>query len=139
MKEKGEVGFNRLYGRYQKSAQENNRDWELSTFIFRHLSKGNCHYCGRKPQYISRRPDKNKNYEKHTEYEYNGVDRLDNTKGYTVDNCVSCCKICNMAKSDMLYNDFIDWVGDVKGQWENNTALWVVTVGLVLVNFILWN
>jgi len=31
-----------------------------------------------------------------------GLDRVDNTKGYTVDNVVSCCHFCNRIKQDLL-------------------------------------
>lgn len=31
-----------------------------------------------------------------------GLDRLDNTKGYTADNVVSCCKHCNSVRGDKL-------------------------------------
>ena len=36
----------------------------------------------------------------------NGVDRVDNTKGYSVDNSVPCCKFCNTAKHTMSEGDF---------------------------------
>lgn len=35
-------------------------------------------------------------------YFYNGIDRLDNTKGYTPENSVACCKHCNSLKGDRL-------------------------------------
>jgi hypothetical protein len=31
-------------------------------------------------------------------YTYNGIDRVDNSKGYTPENTVPCCKICNKIK-----------------------------------------
>lgn len=37
----------------------------------------------------------------------NGIDRMDNTKGYTIDNCVSCCKNCNFIKKSLDANTFI--------------------------------
>ena len=30
--------------------------------------------------------------------EVNGIDRVDNTKGYTKENSVSCCEMCNRIK-----------------------------------------
>ena len=35
-----------------------------------------------------------------------GIDRVDNTKGYIVENIVSCCKICNRMKYIHSVNDF---------------------------------
>jgi hypothetical protein len=39
----------------------------------------------------------------------NGIDRVDNTKGYSVDNCVPCCRRCNVAKADMTPDQFLGW------------------------------
>lgn len=36
-----------------------------------------------------------------------GIDRVDNNKGYTVQNCVPCCGICNTMKMDMTKESFI--------------------------------
>jgi len=49
-----------------------------------------CHYCGGEP---------NGNL--------NGIDRQDNNKGYTIENCVPCCTTCNVAKQQMLPDEFI--------------------------------
>ena len=37
----------------------------------------------------------------------NGIDRLDNTKGYTLENIKSCCWVCNYMKKKCEYNDLI--------------------------------
>lgn len=31
-----------------------------------------------------------------------GLDRIDNSKGHTVDNCVPCCRICNTARNNIF-------------------------------------
>lgn len=54
-----------------------------------------CNYCGLKPQFPHTR---------------NGIDRIDSSKGYTENNCVSCCKFCNYAKGDHLLDDFKTWI-----------------------------
>jgi len=41
---------------------------------------------------------------------YNGIDRLDSSKGHVIDNVVPCCKWCNYAKRERSYKDFLDWV-----------------------------
>ena len=43
----------------------------------------------------------------------NGIDRVNNKKGYTKDNCVSCCKVCNMMKWTLDANDFIKKCKDI--------------------------
>ena len=40
--------------------------------------------------------------------------RLDNYKGYTIDNCVSCCKICNRAKGSLPLETFQKWIERLK-------------------------
>lgn len=34
------------------------------------------------------------------EFPSTGLDRIDNHKGHTIDNCVSCCRECNLARSN---------------------------------------
>jgi 5-methylcytosine-specific restriction endonuclease McrA len=46
-----------------------------------------------------------------------GIDRIDNTLGYNIENCVSCCKDCNRAKSDKTLNEFKEWITNL----YNNT------------------
>ena len=41
---------------------------------------------------------------------YNGIDRKDNNIGYIIENCVSCCGICNRMKMDMSYDDFLNHI-----------------------------
>lgn len=40
----------------------------------------------------------------------NGIDRVDNTQGYTPENCVPCCTICNRAKNGMPEVEFKEYV-----------------------------
>lgn len=60
-------------------------DLEAAGFI-----QADCYYCGKK--YI--------------EGEHlNGIDRKDNNLDYTIDNCVTCCTMCNYMKGDELRDD----------------------------------
>ena len=43
-------------------------------------------------------------------YTYNGMDRVDNAKGYVLGNVVPCCHTCNFAKRGMATNEFVAWV-----------------------------
>lgn len=55
---------------------------------FREIISQQCFYCGenKKPR---------------------GIDRVDNAKGYTKENSVPCCKLCNFMKKAMTKKDFI--------------------------------
>lgn len=41
---------------------------------------------------------------------FNGIDRLDNSKGYTRGNSKPCCETCNRAKLCMTQKEFLQWV-----------------------------
>lgn len=103
----GEAARNSLYGKYKRVARKRGYIWELSDDQFYTLTKGNCHYCGVPANQVHRTQYKS------GVYIYNGVDRKNNTVGYTSDNCVSCCTFCNKAKSTTSYDDFIAWVARV--------------------------
>src|SRR5262249_1028796 len=43
----------------------------------------------------------------------NGIDRENNEPYYSTRNSVSCCKRCNIAKSTMKPNEWLDWLRSV--------------------------
>lgn len=55
-----------------------------------------CHYCGYKIKWYPHHETAKK-----TTHSYN-LDRKNSFKGYSKDNCVVCCKVCNNAKSNLL-------------------------------------
>lgn len=69
----------------------------------------NCHYCNSKPNQIARHCSKPE-LRKRSEFLYNGLDRVDPSKGYTLDNVVTCCKQCNYAKRGSTYSEFMEWI-----------------------------
>lgn len=42
-----------------------------------------------------------------------GLDRLDNTRGYELDNVVSCCKLCNYIRGDRLTSKEMQRLGPI--------------------------
>jgi hypothetical protein len=66
----------------------------------------NCFYCGNKGSNTF----KDTRYGKEIVLKYNGVDRIDNNRGYEKNNVVSCCKYCNCAKNTMSVIEFRNWV-----------------------------
>lgn len=110
-----------LFSDYRKKASYRNISFELDYDYFRLLTKNNCNYCGSKPSNIKTRHRNNKIASNVILY-YNGIDRVDNTKGYTKENSVSCCKICNQAKHTMSLIDFLNWINRVYNHVKKTAA-----------------
>ena len=96
---------NDLYGAYLGRARRLNLPFELTKQEFLELTKQNCHYCDAPPANIKRDSRYPHNY-----YIYNGIDRIDSSKGYVKNNIVTCCETCNKAKRHLPINVFLDWV-----------------------------
>jgi len=98
-----------IYRNYVYSAKRRNLSFELSFEQLLNLVQQNCHYCGSPP--LNNTGSKRK---KNGDFIYNGIDRKDNMKGYLMENCVTCCNICNRAKYKMSYNEFMEWISKLK-------------------------
>lgn len=97
---------------YKLGAKKRNLEWCLTDKQFDEITCQNCFYCGIKP---SNRKSVNRNGGRKNrlhsgDFIYNGIDRMDNKKGYLLSNVVPCCKICNRAKSGMSFDSFITWI-----------------------------
>ncbi|MEW6238393.1 MAG: hypothetical protein AB1656_23665 [Candidatus Omnitrophota bacterium] len=78
------------YSVYKKRAEKQFKGEEhLTEDEFISISQQNCHYCDKSGP--------------------NGIDRFDNIKGYTKENCVPCCKHCNYVKGNLSIEDFETW------------------------------
>lgn len=97
-----ESSANRLEASYRCRANSRKQEYALCREDFRALISGSCHYCGSPP---SRRNVGGGCYG-----EFNGVDRIDSSIGYIIENSVTCCKICNTAKMDMPAKEFEAWI-----------------------------
>lgn len=84
-------------------AKHRGLEWGLSDDEFFALIQQHCTYCGIPPNSIKR-------VSRNGQFHYNGVDRVDNSRGYVSDNVVTCCSICNHAKCDMPRDAFIEWI-----------------------------
>jgi len=102
--EKGEASFNKLFSAYKRGAENREHIFSLEKEVFRKLTSANCFYCGDKPLQVCKNNGKSSFFGNYT---YNGIDRLDNTKGYIENNCVTCCFICNQMKLTMGLKEFV--------------------------------
>ncbi len=108
----------RVFHSYKSNARYKRLEFDLTLSDFEKITQCNCHYCGALPSNIANNPI----YKSvDSEYVYNGIDRVDNTKGYTLDSCVPCCHTCNWAKGKMPQEEFYHWIRQVS---EYNFGGW---------------
>lgn len=88
---------------YRKQAEKRGISWELTEEQCISLFAGNCHYCGLRDVNVRKSLSKSM-----PDFEYVGIDRVDNSRGYVIDNVVSCCATCNSMKMTASIQDFID-------------------------------
>lgn len=76
---------NKQFITYLKRANAKGFGFELTEKHFDELLDASCYYCDGAPT---------------------GFDRVDNKKGYLLNNVVPCCYHCNMMKRGMIKEDF---------------------------------
>lgn len=81
-----------LYSTYKRRAELKNIVFEITIKEFLNIIAKPCHYCARPV----------------TPQSSNGIDRIDNMNGYTLDNVLPCCSECNIMRTLLPYNEFID-------------------------------
>ena len=85
---------------YKRNAKKRGIEYNLTEEQFKEITQKDCYYCGAKPNNVAKRKGCN------GRYIYNGIDRIDNTRGYTADNVTSCCHLCNSAKGKLTMQEF---------------------------------
>lgn len=101
----GVAAANALLASYKYGARKRDFSWNLTDEQFFELTKRPCFYCGKPPSNVKA------GYR--SDYVYSGVDRLDNSLGYTLENCQPCCEICNKSKRGMSLEDFSLWITSI--------------------------
>lgn len=97
----GQSSFNEVYATYKRSAKIRGLEFNISEDDFKSMTSKNCHYCNTPPSNKMEKPNRNGSYV------YSGLDRVDNSIGYILENVVPCCVTCNSMKMAMSYNEFI--------------------------------
>lgn len=75
--------------------------WELTLEYYKKLVTGVCHYCGNPPNQLLHGAASDGLLR-------NGIDRVNNKKGYEMGNCVSCCILCNRDKRAQPIEVFVE-------------------------------
>lgn len=113
----GVAALNECYGAYQKSAKLRNYEFTLSIDNFLDIIVKPCIYCGDSLGQVKRNRSNN------GVFRYTGIDRYDNSGGYTIENSVPCCRICNRIKTDME----VDFMKNHIEKMISNKDIWVRT------------
>lgn len=96
---------NQVYKTYRFHAKQRGYEFEISKDDFQLITSQNCYYCDAAPS------NKGNHHKKEgEEFIYNGIDRFDNKIGYHLSNCVACCRICNLLKNDLSFDEFISHI-----------------------------
>jgi hypothetical protein len=106
-KEAGVGATNVLFGRYRTSARLRGLPWCLTKLQFYVVGSAACTYCGCDPPMFN---NYGKNY---GAVPFNGIDRKDPAGGYSLDNVVPCCAVCNYSKQEMTIEQFKAWIHKV--------------------------
>lgn len=77
-----------VFSMYKSKAKQHNKEFTLTKEFFKEHWETTCYYCGAKLTKVS-------------------FDKLDPQRGYTPDNVVPCCWVCNRMKGDMSKESFI--------------------------------
>lgn len=109
IKSKKVYKFNGLLSSYKSNARRRNLKFELNKEEVFNVVSNPCYYCGHNPKFIKTTEIDPNNYSQYS-CAFNGMDRIDSTKGYHIDNVVSCCKSCNIAKHTRTQEEYELWI-----------------------------
>jgi hypothetical protein len=101
----GVAAWNRIIRVIRRGAKKRGLAVELSHEEMKSICEQPCAYCGTEP-----------NERKCCRVEAvfaNGIDRVDNSKGYIAGNCVPCCTTCNKMKLAQSVQDFLAHVNKI--------------------------
>lgn len=113
-KEFGYASSKKTYSTRKRGAKTRGIYFDITFEQFLKISSQNCYYCNIEPKQCCK-------YENtFGDYYYNGMDRVDSSKGYTIDNVVTCCWNCNKAKSSLSQMDFLNLVENIYNNRINN-------------------
>jgi hypothetical protein len=101
----GEAAKNDLYSTYKTSARRRGLNFDIDVIFFTENVVKSCTYCGDELTSVKKSQSKSGG-----DFLYTGIDRIDSSKGYTIDNCVPCCKICNIMKWDLTVEQFTNHI-----------------------------
>jgi 5-methylcytosine-specific restriction endonuclease McrA len=89
---------------YKAKAKQRKIEFTLTFDEFLVITQRVCYLCGTPPSNIAQRKSAN------GAFLYNGIDRVDNSRGYHTDNVQAACFKCNQLKSRMSLQELKDHI-----------------------------
>lgn len=102
--EYGATCANDVFCYYKNHAIKDDREFLLSKEEFLKLIINPCKYCGKELT------NERKSPRSYGSFKYTGIDRIDSSKGYTKENSISCCSMCNFMKRHHDVQTFLNHV-----------------------------
>jgi len=95
---------NRAFNALKVSAKKRGLNVSINFKQFLDISKKNCYYCNANPA------ERGVNKPWQEKALLNGIDRKNNKDGYSLENCVPCCTMCNRSKNKYSLEEWEDWI-----------------------------
>lgn len=100
---------NTVFNTYKRNAAKRGYEFLLTKEQFYNIIIQDCTNCGTKAY----QKEKVHHHKFSPWFTYTGIDRIDNTKGYTIENSEACCTICNKAKGILTAEQFQIWINNL--------------------------
>ena len=114
-----------VFSSYIKNASKKGNIFSLTVDEFKNIINQNCYYCGVSPSTHKKLVRMGKVYDS---FVYNGIDRINNSVGYIMDNVVPCCETCNKMKRHYSLDFFLKHINAIhnnlnyKKIWDSISA-----------------
>ena len=91
------------YASYRSRADKKELEFAITHDDYKSITQQECYLCGKKS----------------TDTNTNGIDRVDNAIGYTLENCKACCKECNHMKNQFALDIFVEKIERITDNWKD--------------------
>lgn len=98
------------------------KEFSLTDEEFYTLTFSDCFYCGAEPLQELKTKSGAAGKSSRVAFLYNGIDRVDNSKGYIQGNCVTACGYCNIAKNRNSLPDLLAWLGNLTSEEKSRSV-----------------
>lgn len=119
------VEINNLISIYKSNARKRGISFDLTYTQFETLVDSECYFCGD----IGGNTLRKRGY---NDYNYTGIDRINNSVGYLPSNCIPCCSWCNRAKNNGTLENFVDKCRKVASRIEMDEGYFEIAKNRIL-------